>query len=117
MRTALTDTPSTHRDIRYEKGTPVKFPPSTQHSRTPRNPRSRGLELRCQSEQRRFIAIARYALHGERQPARALRKRQHDGGLTGEIEPDGERREREYAAPIFIDIVHHHIEPAELHGH
>src|SRR6185436_11514420 len=79
-------------------------------------PGPRRLELGAQANQRRFIAETPDQLHCQRQAAPALTQRQHEAGLAGEIEPYREWREIEYPAPVFVHIVHHHVEPAQFHG-
>src|SRR6266699_130137 len=83
----------------------------------PIEPRTRGFELRGEAKQGRFVAVAGDDLHGDGQPVRRAAERQHHRGLAGEVEPDGEGREGEHAAPVLVDIAHHHVDPAELHGH
>src|SRR6516162_6213472 len=81
-------------------------------------PRPRLLKLRGQSKQRRFVAVACDKLNRDRESSDgcgvALGQRQDDRRLAGQVKAYCEGREVEDAAPVFMDVVHHHVDPPEL---
>src|SRR5581483_11918157 len=81
-------------------------------------PRASALQLGGQAEERRLVAVRPHQLDGERQaPLRPggldLAQGEHDRRLAGEVEPDGEWRERKHAPPVLVYVLHHHVEPPE----
>src|SRR5215472_16437252 len=84
-------------------------------------PRPRLFELRCQAKQRRLVSVTRDELNRDRESTRGAlrrgvgpRQRQDDRRLAGQVEAHREGREVKDAAPIFMDVVHHHVDPPEL---
>src|SRR5436309_2014870 len=75
---------------------------------------ARFLEPGAQRADGALLAGAADALDRDRETGGRTAEWKHERRLASEVDPDGEGREGEDAAPVLVHVFQHHVDPAEL---